>query len=185
METELGIYIKDFAETIIRVTHEVFSTMLGIELEGERIEPLSSNLAMPEAGIIAMLGVAGPISGCVNIRISADLSCDLASRLLMSEFSKVDEDVLDAIAEVGNMVVGGFKTTLEERFGPMGLSLPTVISAERYIARSPALGQRFTVSFQCPHNGTLEQFSIHASMIGDCWNNTHLRGQAEWHRNVV
>ena len=65
----------------------------------------------------------------------------------MMECEQVDADVLDAIAEIANMIVGGVKTDVEDRFGPMGLSLPTVISAERYIARSPALGDRFTLTF--------------------------------------
>jgi chemotaxis protein CheX len=131
-----------------------------------------------------MVGIAGAVSGNVCVRISNQLSCALAGQLLMSEYPEVNEEVLDAIAEVANMIVGGLKTNLEDRFGPMGLSLPTVLSAERYIARSPALGQRFTIAFRCPYNGVAEPFSIHMCLISEKSSNTYLKELAELHSKL-
>ena len=47
--------------------------------------------------------------------------------MLMSEFDAVTEDVLDAMAEMANMIFGNVKTELEEQLGGLGLSIPTVI----------------------------------------------------------
>jgi chemotaxis protein CheX len=44
----------------------------------------------------------------------------------MTEASSVDEDVLDAVAEITNMIIGSVKTDLEGELGPLGLSIPTV-----------------------------------------------------------
>jgi chemotaxis protein CheX len=48
----------------------------------------------------------------------------------------VNDDVLDAVAEVTNMVIGNVKTVLEERLGAMGLSIPTVIYGRNFSSRT-------------------------------------------------
>lgn len=180
METTLTNRITDFADVLQNMAQQVFSTMLGLELEDAALEPAESP-AIPDAGIVAMVGIAGAVSGNVNIRISNELSCILASRLLMTEYTEVNDDVLDAIAELANMIVGGLKTNLEDRFGLMGLSLPTVISADRYVARSPAVGQRFAISFRCPHENGIDSFTVQMSLISEKSNNSYLRELAELH----
>ena len=62
---------------------------------------------IPDAGVVAMVGIAGAVSGNVCIRMSNMLACRLASVLLMMECEQVRADVLDAIAEIANMIVGG------------------------------------------------------------------------------
>ena len=44
--------------------------------------------------------------------------------MLMAEYLAVDGDVLDAVAEVANMILGNVKTTLERSLGSMGMSIP-------------------------------------------------------------
>jgi chemotaxis protein CheX len=184
METTLATTITDFVDVIQSMAQQVFSTMLGLELESGVVE--SSAVPMvPDAGIVAMVGIAGAVSGNVNIRISNELSCLLASRLLMMEYTEVNEEVLDAMAEVANMIVGGLKTNLEDRFGAMGLSLPTVISADRYITRSPAIGQRFTISFLCQHENGCDPFTIQMCLISEKSSNTYLRELAELHSKLA
>lgn len=183
MESKLMNDYTGFTEILQTITQHVFSTMLGMELESAVVEPENPPV-IPDAGIVAMVGIAGAVSGNVCIRISNALSCRLASTLLMMECAEVDADVLDAVAELANMVVGGLKTDLEDRFGPMGLSLPTVISAERYIARSPALGDRFTLSFMCLHDGVREPFSIQMCLITERSNNSYLKELAELHSKL-
>jgi chemotaxis protein CheX len=184
METSLTTTITDFAEVIQTMAQQVFSTMLGLELENGVVEPMDSPV-VPDAGIVAMIGIAGAVSGNVNIRISNELSCILASRLLMMDYTEVNDDVLDAVAELANMIVGGLKTYLEDRFGAMGLSLPTVISADRYIARSPAIGQRFSLSLQCPHEYGCDAFHIQLCLLSEKSNNSYLRELAELHSRMA
>lgn len=184
MEPTLTTSATDFAAVIQNMAQQVFSTMLGLELENGVVESVHSS-SIPDAGIVAIIGIAGAVSGNVNIRISNELSCILASRLLMMEYTEVNEDVLDAIAELANMIVGGLKTNLEDRFGAMGLSLPTVISAERYIARNPAMGQRFSISFQCPHENGCDSFSVKICLISEKSSRSYLRELAELHSKLA
>ena len=97
-----------------------------------RFSQQSSNVAVP-SGVKRTARSAQRISGA----------------LLMQEYSAVDEDVLDAIGEVTNMVLGNVKTALEEELGPMGLSIPTVIYGRNFTTRSVGKSQWTVVPFDC------------------------------------
>src|SRR5712692_9671205 len=105
---------------------EVFSTMLHLPLEPSEPRQVSDD---PSAfdGVMALVGIGGSWTGSGRISCSAPLACKLAGALLMSPYEGVNEDVLDAVAEVANMIIGNVKTIFEERLGPLGLSVPTVI----------------------------------------------------------
>src|SRR3546814_14068538 len=71
------------------------------------------------------------------MRIS-DWSSDVCSSdlMMMAEYDAVNDEVLDAMAEVTNMIIGNVKTALEERIGCMGLSIPTVIYGRNFTYRA-------------------------------------------------
>jgi chemotaxis protein CheX len=85
--------------------------------------------------------------GTGSIACSAAFACKISSQLLMAEYSAVDEEVLDAVAEVTNMVVGNVKTLLEEILGPLGLSIPTVIFGRNFTSRSAGTNEWTVVPF--------------------------------------
>jgi chemotaxis protein CheX len=126
----------DHLVKIVRdATNGVFSTMLAIELEqGDAY----INTASPPAGdgILSFVGLAGSWVGTGSVSCTADCACKISSQFLMTEYSSVNEDVLDAIAEITNMVIGNVKTLLEEDLGPMGLSIPTVIFGRNFASRT-------------------------------------------------
>ena len=67
---------------------------------------------------------------------NAHFACLMSSKFLMADYTAVDEDVLDAMAEITNMIIGNVKTVLEEKLGAMGLSTPTVIFGRNFQTRS-------------------------------------------------
>ena len=48
------------------------------------------------------------------------LACRICSQMLMTESSAVNEEVLDAVAELTNMIIGSVKTDLESISGRSG-----------------------------------------------------------------
>ena len=65
----------------------------------------------------------------------------------MAEYTSVNEDVLDAIAEITNMIIGNVKTLLEVDLGPMGLSIPTVIFGRNFASRTAGTFEWSVVPF--------------------------------------
>jgi len=76
-------------------------------------------------------------------------ACHMAAQLLMAEFHAVDDEVLDAVAEVANMIVGNVKTIMEQKLGSMGLSTPTVIYGRNFETRTIGTKEWVTVPFRC------------------------------------
>ena len=114
---------------------EVFATMLGSEL-GFVQAYFDKGPSRPSDGVICLLGMAGEWTGTGTLSCSAEFACRIASQMLMAEFSVVDAEVLDAVAEVANMVLGNVKTALERSLGPMGMSIPTAIFGRNFLAKS-------------------------------------------------
>ena len=48
----------------------------------------------------------------------------------------MNDDVLDAVGEVANMIIGNIKTMLEEHLDPLCLSIPTVVYGHNFTSRS-------------------------------------------------
>lgn len=131
-----------------KATREVFGTMLGIELEDAEPSLGEGGLGSSE-GVLALIGLAGTWAGSGTFSCSAEMARKISGEMLMMEFAAVDADVLDAIGEITNMVLGNVKTSLEEVLGPMGLSIPTVIYGRNFTARSVGMSNWTIVPFQC------------------------------------
>ena len=100
-------------------------------------------------GVIAMLGFTGEWSGSGQISCEPEFACKVASTMLMAEYAAVDADVVDAFAEVANMIVGNIKNMLETELGPMGLSTPAVVFGDDFDTRIAGNPERVSVPFRC------------------------------------
>ncbi|HUA18151.1 MAG TPA: chemotaxis protein CheX [Bryobacteraceae bacterium] len=133
----------EMLEAIQAATHEVFSTMLNLDLtQGD--PPSEKKPLKPGSGVVSLIGLAGSWVGSGSLILTSQFACKIASQLLMAEYQEIDDDVLDAVAEVTNMIMGNVKTVLEARLGAMGLSIPTIIYGENFQTRS-AGNQDWTV----------------------------------------
>lgn len=131
--------------------------MLGIRLE-EKEARVFAGAPGPTEGVLALVGLAGQWAGTGTFSCSATTAQQISGALLMQEYAAVDEEVLDAIGEVTNMVLGNVKTHLEEELGPMGLSIPTVIYGRNFSTRSIGKSHWSVVLFDC--GGEEVQFSV-------------------------
>lgn len=122
-------------QAIRAATKEVFATMLGAE-----IEVSDSAKADPESGMMALVGVTGNWSGAGTLSCSPALGNQAAAAMFLSEpvedTSAINDEVLDAVAELTNMVVGNIKNMLEQELGPMAISIPSVIYGRNFHFRS-------------------------------------------------
>lgn len=130
-----GIGHEALAQMIRTATDDVFGTMLGMTLKPEA--PYIEHVP-PEHfdGVVSFIGMAGTWAGTGSICCSSQFACRLSGNFLMTELTEVDEQVLDAIGELTNMILGNVKNEVELQLGPMGLSIPTVIHGQNFAARS-------------------------------------------------
>jgi chemotaxis protein CheX len=124
--------VENLIESAIRHSVvEVFSTMLSGDIEPGEV---SREHAAPETaeGIISFIGIAGRWSGTGSIACSSAVACRICSQMLMTEANSLNEEVLDAVAELTNMIIGNVKSSLERHLGDLGLSIPTVVFGRNF-----------------------------------------------------
>jgi chemotaxis protein CheX len=126
---------SELVEAIRTATHEVFSTMLNLELTPGDVF-VEKEQGGAASGVVSLIGLVGSWVGSGSLSCSAQFACQIASHLLATEYESMNEDVLDSVAEVTNMIIGNVKTALEDRLGAMGLSIPTVIYGRNFQTRS-------------------------------------------------
>lgn len=122
-------------DSIERSAINVFATMLGVELgPGEA----SIERSTPESndGVVSFIGVAGTWAGTGIVFCSPELACRVCNQMLMTDNREVNEEVLDAVGELTNMIIGSVKNDLEVELGPLGLSIPTVVFGRNFRTKS-------------------------------------------------
>jgi chemotaxis protein CheX len=138
----------EIAALVIENTEKVFSVMLGMNVAPQ---PMQVQMSVEADGnsIVSILGFAGAWSGAGCVSCSSELARKIAASMLMAEYDSVNDDVLDAIGEITNMVIGNFKDAAAPMLGQLGLSTPTVIFGRNFRARN-LNGQVWTaVPFEC------------------------------------
>jgi chemotaxis protein CheX len=152
------ISAQDIVAVVTASTQAVFSTMLNLTLQvGEPRQELAQSLSCD--GVVALVGVAG-WTGSGRISCTSRFACSLASALLAMRCEAVNEDVLDAVAEVANMIVGNVKTYFEERLGPLSLSIPTVVFGRNYQTRFPGVQEWTVIPFHCDNEPMEVRFCL-------------------------
>jgi chemotaxis protein CheX len=142
-ETAQTISEDELVQAIRAATDEVFSTMLNLSVTAGEVF-FEKEEAVPSSGVVSLIGLAGSWVGSGSLACAAGCAAKIASALLGTPYTAIDEDVLDAVAEVTNMIIGNVKTALESRLGAMGLSTPTVIYGRNFQTRSSG-NQKWTV----------------------------------------
>jgi chemotaxis protein CheX len=122
-------------DAIRRSAIDVFATMLGVEL-GAGEASIERDTPAAHDGVVSFVGVAGAWAGTGVVVCSPELACRICNLMLMTDNNAVNEEVLDAVAEVTNMIIGCVKNDIEGEVGPLGLSIPTVVFGRNFRTRS-------------------------------------------------
>jgi chemotaxis protein CheX len=142
-----SIHPSVISEAVIQATCEVFSTMLAQELEPGPIT-ISKEPMNPAHGVVALVGLAGEKwVGAGSICCSTELSCKVAGTFMMTEYAAVNDEVLDALGELTNMIIGNVKNELENEIGLLGMSIPTVVFGRNFTTHSSNTSEWHIVTF--------------------------------------
>jgi len=143
----INLYSDEIAAAVRAATRDVFQTMLNLPFEELPFHE-QSDPPEPFDGVVSMVGIGGTWIGTGRISSPPEMACKLAEAMLMTPCASINEEVLDAAAEIANMIIGNVKTTFEERLGPLALSVPTVIFGRNYRTHSPGVHKWTVVPFQ-------------------------------------
>jgi len=114
-------YINPF----IKVTQEVFSQFLGIDVKPGKPFLFSHTETKLHYDISGIIGLAGEVIGFVIISFPKNVALHSVSRLIGAETDNFDELVVDSIGELINIIAGNSKREMEEF--RIVISLPSIV----------------------------------------------------------
>jgi chemotaxis protein CheX len=136
--------------------------MMGLEVEAEPAYEEANSTGNVD-GVVALIGLAGQWVGGGVVQCDAALARKFYSSLLMTECDQtsdgVNEEVLDAVAEIANMIIGNVKNAMERDLGPIGLGIPSVVYGRNFTTRNA--GSNWIVTpFVCDGGRLLVKFCL-------------------------
>ena len=130
------------SDDVAQIVQEVFSSMLGLEIEPVEIEIDNSG-----AAVAGSVGVSGATDYLISMEMQEQAARAVAAAMFGLDAPDVsDDDIADAVGELTNMVGGNIKSLLPE---PSTLSLPVVAQGEsptlKVVGGQNLLSQTFVV----------------------------------------
>lgn len=124
-------YINPFIDAV----SNVFTTMLDLQptRKSLKVSPGEPDMAQ----LTSIIGISGQVHGVVALRFPPQTALSLAGRLLGETPSEINDEVIDAIAEMVNMVAGNAKARFDHD-PPLELGLPTVVEGKGYRLKYPS-----------------------------------------------
>ena len=145
-ETREQIYPEGGWIPLVRSSiQDVFEIMLGCKVEISATTPPENLQA-----ITAVIGLAGYVTGTLNLRCSAATARAIAGIMLgfaVEDGPAGEEIVYDALGEICNMVAGSFKGRIPGVEEACSLSTPTIVTGSDYQVHTIANGERVMAAF--------------------------------------
>lgn len=112
-------------EALLAGATEVFETMIFMDIR----ESMEQEQHLKGNTFLGSITFTGDMEGCLGICCSVTCAKAIAQNMLgMTQTDELGEaEIADAIGEVANMVMGSFKSRVQETVGSLNVSIPTVV----------------------------------------------------------
>lgn len=147
--TELQVADQAFIAPFLECVDNVMSTMLGFKPTRIAVRAVDREDMRDDqsGGVCSVVGISGAISGVVSLNFPQETALALAGRLLETEFDEINSEVVDAVAELANIVAGSAKSRLGYT-PPLELGLPTVLFGARFRICYPRGARYYSVPYE-------------------------------------
>jgi len=144
-------------EYINRAVTDVFKTMLGREPTFSspvgRVGPTAALVANTRPQVVGTVGFVGDINGLIYLHLDLGFAkictCHLLGMSLGELEEAGDEVINDAIGELTNMTVGGFKNGLCDAGYPCKLTIPSILRGTNFSIEPVSSAVRHVYHFDC------------------------------------
>lgn len=123
-------YINPFIESATNV----FRTMLSLDVKRGAL--YFKDGFQPSLEITGVIGLSGIAKGSVLLGVSKPVAITATELLLGEAVASIDHNVVDAVGELTNMIVGAAKAKLESL--DLNMGLPTVVVGKNHTVVFPA-----------------------------------------------
>lgn len=125
---------SESALTALKIDHDLFraivqGTRAGLQMANILPHPVGcSRISANRHPVTVIVGLTGHLSGNLALNFSEEAMLYIAGKILGEPQHQLTDDCADAIMEVGNIIAGSAKTSLEPtRYQISAISLPSLI----------------------------------------------------------
>jgi chemotaxis protein CheX len=134
--------MADSPNPFVGALTEIFATMFGCELT---VPDSQHDRLHSTRDVTGIIGLTGKVDGNVVLSLDCEVALSLTDAMLGQRPASIDEDVIDAVGETVNIVVGNAKARLESL--QLTLGIPTVVTgaaqAIRFTGQADPVWYRF------------------------------------------
>lgn len=130
-------------ERLVSSTHTVFTTMLDFAVR--MAEAPRPGCAVHHFELSGVSGLVGPMRATVAIGLPRQLAFTVVEKLVGTCPQEIDADVIDAVGELANMIVGTTKRGLDDC--RLAIEIPTVIFGQGHRVTFSANMNRYVLPF--------------------------------------
>jgi chemotaxis protein CheX len=113
-------------KAVLDSAKEVFDTMVLISLE-----PSVAADRPGDSAILSSITFKGGIEGCMTVHCDPPCAQRIAMGMLCAEEVPGEAEVVDAMGEIANLVMGGIKTRLLDEAKEIQISIPSVVQGRQ------------------------------------------------------
>lgn len=114
-------YINPFIESSMQIFKTVANIELGLGKVFLKTDPYRTD------DMLIMIGITGGLRGQVVMAMDNDIACTVASNMMGSTVSELDEIAQSALMELSNMVLGTASTILAQRGLAVDITPPSLL----------------------------------------------------------
>jgi len=156
-------------EALDASVRETFDMMIGKPIDHvatramESFPVLKKSLQVPDEQVTVVVGLSGLLQGSVSVCVDEQVALSWTRDLIQHETEEIDQVVVDAIGELGNMVVGGAKGRLSDF--QLKLGLPCVLLTGKSHLAFPTNCQPFELEYRYGNHSLLVFVALSKSFV--------------------
>ncbi len=148
----------DFSRPFIDACKNIFTTMVGCDLEAQKPQIKSDNNSRGD--ITAVIGLSGelekggkktPYKAMLVIAFPYDTYFKVASQMLSETYTTYHPDIHDLGGEIVNMIMGNAKRDLKNLGYSSNMAIPSLIEGKGHSIKYPAGTTVVLIPFSSPH----------------------------------
>ncbi len=138
---------QDFINPFVLATKDVFTKMVNLSPSAQA--PILWKKPLPIGDVSSVMQLEGSrVTGQLAVSFQNGSLLQTASKMLMEEFCKIDDIVLDVAGEITNMITGGAKATLMENGFDFGMARPETYQERDYSGVTLVGAPRIIIPYQ-------------------------------------
>ncbi len=147
-------FINPFLNAVI----DVLGTMAMVQATPEK--PYINTKRVSVGDVTGLIGINGHADGVISLSLDEKCILHIVSNMLGEEYSRINEEIIDAVGELTNMIAGQARAHLANEGLKFQASTPTVIVGKNHMLSHVNKEPILAIPFATPHGKLVVEISI-------------------------